>query len=134
MARIGAEVTGVDLSANLVQRAEALDRAQPLGIRYLVGDVSQTTLPQPVPVSTNLWLTPYPFLIKHRSTFMQNLRRALNNFYPHALSDSHPTLTRLQPDSHPWEFRPSSMTVPLHQQRVLYATMRIFRGYLDPRA
>ena len=43
MARIGAEVTGVDLSANLVQRAEALDRAQPLGIRYLVGDVSQTT-------------------------------------------------------------------------------------------
>ncbi len=33
MARIGAEVTGVDLSANLVQRAEALDRAQPLGSR-----------------------------------------------------------------------------------------------------
>ncbi|HEY7013482.1 MAG TPA: class I SAM-dependent methyltransferase [Streptosporangiaceae bacterium] len=36
----GAEVTGVDISAALIARAEAAERDQPLGIRYLHADVA----------------------------------------------------------------------------------------------
>ena len=39
LARLGAEVTGVDLSTVLLMRAAGLERAEPLGIRYVIGDV-----------------------------------------------------------------------------------------------
>jgi len=40
MARLGADVTGVDLSAELVTRARTQEQADPLGIRYHVADVA----------------------------------------------------------------------------------------------
>lgn len=40
LARRGAEVTGVDVSRVLLDKAEAAERAQPLGIRYVHGDAA----------------------------------------------------------------------------------------------
>jgi 2-polyprenyl-3-methyl-5-hydroxy-6-metoxy-1,4-benzoquinol methylase len=40
MARLGADVTGVDLSTELVARAHALEVAEPLGIRYFAAAVA----------------------------------------------------------------------------------------------
>lgn len=40
LARRGGEVTGVDLSARLIDHALQLERGTPLGIRYLVGDAA----------------------------------------------------------------------------------------------
>ena len=43
LARLGAQVTGVDISTALLGRAAGLDRTEPLGIRYLTGDVCHTS-------------------------------------------------------------------------------------------
>lgn len=40
LAQLGAHVTGVDLSAELVARARAQEEADPLGIRYYAADVA----------------------------------------------------------------------------------------------
>jgi SAM-dependent methyltransferase len=40
LARCGAEVTGVDISARLIERALAAEHARPLGIRYLHADAA----------------------------------------------------------------------------------------------
>lgn len=40
LARLGAETTGLDLSAALLGRAEAAERREPLGIRYLRADAA----------------------------------------------------------------------------------------------
>jgi 2-polyprenyl-3-methyl-5-hydroxy-6-metoxy-1,4-benzoquinol methylase len=40
LARQGAAVTGIDLSAALIAKAEAEEQSRPLGIRYLQGDAS----------------------------------------------------------------------------------------------
>jgi SAM-dependent methyltransferase len=42
LARRGAQVVGVDISAALIEKAEAAERAEPLGIRYLHADISST--------------------------------------------------------------------------------------------
>ena len=41
LARRGASVLGIDLSANLIDKAEDAERHEPLGIRYLHADVGQ---------------------------------------------------------------------------------------------
>lgn len=43
-ARMGAEVTGVDASAPIVERARARELAQPLGITYHVADTARLTM------------------------------------------------------------------------------------------
>lgn len=43
LASNGASVTAVDISANMLDRAIEAEAAQPLGIRYLVGDVATTS-------------------------------------------------------------------------------------------
>ena len=43
-ARMGAEVTGVDASAPIIERARAREQAQPLGIIYHVGDTARLTM------------------------------------------------------------------------------------------
>lgn len=40
LARRGADVTGVDLSENLLKRAQYSERSEPLAIRYILGDIS----------------------------------------------------------------------------------------------
>ena len=42
LAQRGAQVTGVDISAGLLSRARQLEASQPLGIRYVQGDVTAT--------------------------------------------------------------------------------------------
>ena len=52
LARRGADVVGVDISAALIARAVAAERDQPLGIRYLHADVASGPRPGPRPRST----------------------------------------------------------------------------------
>lgn len=40
LARRGGRATGIDISALLIQQAQAIERADPLGVRYLTGDAS----------------------------------------------------------------------------------------------
>jgi SAM-dependent methyltransferase len=40
LARRGAEVTGIDISGNLLSRAEQIEQEEPLGIRYVHSDVT----------------------------------------------------------------------------------------------
>jgi 2-polyprenyl-3-methyl-5-hydroxy-6-metoxy-1,4-benzoquinol methylase len=47
LARRGARVTGLDLSAALIERARAAERADPLGLTYLRGDLTQPGLLEP---------------------------------------------------------------------------------------
>jgi SAM-dependent methyltransferase len=42
LARSGARVTGLDISAGLLSRARQIEAGQPLGIRYLRGDAART--------------------------------------------------------------------------------------------
>jgi ubiquinone/menaquinone biosynthesis C-methylase UbiE len=44
LARRGAAVTGADISGALISKAEAAERAEPLGIRYLCTDVAEPGL------------------------------------------------------------------------------------------
>src|SRR5438034_5050338 len=45
LARRGARVVGVDISAALIGKAERAERAEPLGIRYRRADISAGTAP-----------------------------------------------------------------------------------------
>jgi SAM-dependent methyltransferase len=51
LARRGARVLGLDISGRLIERAEALERADPLGVRYLTGDAG--TPDDRLPVGTS---------------------------------------------------------------------------------
>ena len=54
-----AEVTGVDISQAMIDLAEAAERAEPLGCRYVREDAAAFTPPAPVDIVTAVYLLNY---------------------------------------------------------------------------
>ena len=76
--RIGAsEVTGVDVSIEMVRLAEAQERADPIGCRYVCADAGTFTPDEPVDVVTAIYLLNYARTRAELDRFCRACWRAL---------------------------------------------------------
>ena len=76
--RIGAaEVTGVDISPAMIALAEAQERAEPIGCRYVCADAAAFKPPVPVDVVTAIYLLNYARTAEEVARFSRACSRAL---------------------------------------------------------
>ena len=71
------EVTGVDVSEEMIRLAEAEERARPTGCRYLVGDAADLVLDEPVDLVVAMYLLNYARDANELLRFIRAARGAL---------------------------------------------------------
>ena len=72
-----AEVTGVDISQSMIDLAEAVEREEPLGCRYVREDAAAFTPPAPVDIVTAIYLLNYARTREELDRFCRACFRAL---------------------------------------------------------
>lgn len=70
-------VVGVDLSVEMVAKAQAIEHQSPLGIEYRVHDVTTFHGPKPFNLITNVYLLPYAATIQQLTAMCQTMYDSL---------------------------------------------------------